>query len=438
MKLRALRRQWDRFGRSDPLWAVLSLPEKRHGRWDEAEFFATGVREIGDVLEHARGLGFTLRRQRALDFGCGVGRLTQAIAPHFERTDGVDIAASMIALAERYNRHRGRCAYHLNERPDLGLFPDAAFTFAYSTLVLQHIPAELAKRYIGELLRVLAPGGLLVFHLPSEPFPEAERGAARHSRASGPLAPDGFVAELGGVAAAVVEAPAGAEAVLKLRVANRSSRVWPALAGASGRHRVAVGGRFLTPAGDVVDVAESRCVLPHDLPPAAAAEVFLRARLPPWAGEYVFEVDLLQEDVAWFHERSGRPPLRLACRAGAVAGGPAGPPRLRPRPPLAEPGAFQRRHPRLHFVLARLLRLPAVRNAARRAARAAAWLARSWWSRLCGAVARRLDPPMVMNGIPRREVLGLIEQHGGRLLEAEASELTFAGWQAYRYWVTRD
>src|SRR5262245_46241457 len=167
MRLRALRRHWDRLGRQDPLWAVLTDPEKRHGGWDVDQFFRAGADELSAILEHAAQLGLDVPRRRALDFGCGVGRVTRAMAGAFERSDGVDISASMLRIARRHNRDPSRCVYHLNVARDLSIFPDASFTFVFSTLVLQHIAPHDSKRYIRELLRVVAPGGLLVFQVPS-------------------------------------------------------------------------------------------------------------------------------------------------------------------------------------------------------------------------------------------------------------------------------
>ena len=167
MRLRALRRHWDRLAQQDPLWAVLTDPGKRDGGWDVDQFFRAGTEELSAVLQRAARLGIAVSRRRALDFGCGVGRVTQAMAGSFERCDGVDISASMLQLARRHNRDPARCSYHLNVADDLRLFPDAAFTFVFSTLVLQHIAPAYTSGYIKELLRVLAPGGLLVFQLPS-------------------------------------------------------------------------------------------------------------------------------------------------------------------------------------------------------------------------------------------------------------------------------
>src|SRR5438105_11020119 len=152
MTLEQLQRHWNAFGVSDPFWAILSDPAKRHGGWDTSEFFQTGADWIANVIRYVDSLGVQLGRRRALDFGCGAGRLTQALCDHFDRCDGIDIAASMLELAEQFNRHGERCQYHLNSANDLRLFPDGSFDFVYSLIVLQHMEPQYSKRYIGEFL----------------------------------------------------------------------------------------------------------------------------------------------------------------------------------------------------------------------------------------------------------------------------------------------
>jgi SAM-dependent methyltransferase len=175
MDIRALQRNWDALGRADPLWAIRFDPSKKGNRWDVEEFFRTGEGEVAALLaslrqlSDRRGVATPARTGRALDFGCGVGRLTQALAGHFDQVDGVDIAPSMIELAERYNRHGPRCRYHLNERDDLQTFGAGSFDLVYSTLVLQHVEGRYVRRYLAEFLRVLRPGGVAVFDLPSHP-----------------------------------------------------------------------------------------------------------------------------------------------------------------------------------------------------------------------------------------------------------------------------
>jgi ubiquinone/menaquinone biosynthesis C-methylase UbiE len=168
--LEELRRDWDELGSTDPLWAVLSHQGKRNNQWNTAEFFELGVKEIGAVIEYVRTQGFNLSTRRALDFGCGVGRLTQALADYFEEVYGVDIAATMLEAAGKFNRHGAQCKFVSNTTGDLSVFPDRHFDFIYSNLVLHHMDPRYAKRYIEEFARVLATDGVLVFQIMGERF----------------------------------------------------------------------------------------------------------------------------------------------------------------------------------------------------------------------------------------------------------------------------
>ena len=76
MDLEQLQANWDTFGRGDPLWAVLTDPTKKGNRWEVEEFFRTGEIEAAEVVSDARALGVPRRFGAALDFGCGVGRIT--------------------------------------------------------------------------------------------------------------------------------------------------------------------------------------------------------------------------------------------------------------------------------------------------------------------------------------------------------------------------
>ncbi len=154
--------------REDPLWAVLSAPDKRGGRWELEEFLETGRETVDTVLDqlHDLGLDPAAAPDVALDFGTGVGRLAQALARHFGEVHGVDIAESMVAEADRINRFPDRVHYHHNREPDLALFPDGSFGLVLSHLVLQHMPVPAAERYLAEFARVLAPGGVLVVQIP--------------------------------------------------------------------------------------------------------------------------------------------------------------------------------------------------------------------------------------------------------------------------------
>jgi len=170
VNLNDLQTTWDAQGRVDPLWAILSESDKRGRRWDAAEFFATGVREVEKLMSDLRGLrGGEVGSRAALDFGCGVGRLTQPLAEHFAEVVGVDLSPSMINLAQQYNGHPNRCSYWVNACADLARFADGAFDLVLSYLTLQHMPPRYTKQYIREFMRVVSRGGIVCFQLPAAP-----------------------------------------------------------------------------------------------------------------------------------------------------------------------------------------------------------------------------------------------------------------------------
>jgi SAM-dependent methyltransferase len=186
--LKHVQKTYEELGESDPLYAVLSFREARGNRWDPEAFFERGRTEIRDALDRVESLGIEVRRERAMDFGCGVGRLTQALCEHFEQALGVDISASMVAAAKEYNRHGDRCSYRVNTSDDLAILDDAGFDFVYSNIALQHSPPEASSRYIAEFFRVLRPGGVAVFQIPSGPRHDPGSLGARWYRIKrGPL-----------------------------------------------------------------------------------------------------------------------------------------------------------------------------------------------------------------------------------------------------------
>jgi len=167
--LKELQRNWDGLAQADPLWAICTDPEKRNSRWTREEFFATGRKEIEAVLGYAARIGIHMDKTApAFDFGCGVGRLTRALAQYFPECVGVDISPAMITLARDLNRDLPNCRFLLNEDVQLKSLPDNYFSFVYTSLVLQHIARPCSHEYIAELIRILKAGGVLIFQVPEK------------------------------------------------------------------------------------------------------------------------------------------------------------------------------------------------------------------------------------------------------------------------------
>jgi SAM-dependent methyltransferase len=164
MDIEELQQHWEAFAQANPMWAVLTSTRE----WDERAFFETGVQEIDAIMQHIAALSIQIAHDRALDFGCGLGRLSQALARHFEHVDGIDIAPSMIEQARKFNQFGDRVEYRVNSVDNLRVFEDSRFNFIYSNITLQHMSPRYSKNYILEFLRVLKPGGLCVFQVPSE------------------------------------------------------------------------------------------------------------------------------------------------------------------------------------------------------------------------------------------------------------------------------
>src|SRR5262245_19348484 len=105
--------EWERLGRRNALGAILTR-DGRVANWDEAEFLATGRADAARFLTDLSAIAPSAARTRALDFGCGVGRITRALAEYFDEVVGVDVASSMIERARALNADRPRCRFVLN------------------------------------------------------------------------------------------------------------------------------------------------------------------------------------------------------------------------------------------------------------------------------------------------------------------------------------
>jgi SAM-dependent methyltransferase len=373
-----LQTNWDQLGRTDPFWAILSVPEKIHGGWDPKHFFSTGVDEISGVLQYLKTVGAEPVPGNALDFGCGVGRLTQAMCQHFDHCCGIDIAPSMIDLATRYNRFGARCRYHLNCNDTLADFADNSWQFVYSNLVLQHMKPEYSKKYVREFLRVLSPDGVLLFQLPAEPkvAPAPESGKGRLSAA-------GFSASIA-PRISMLTAAASSAVELVLDVQNTSSQTWSA----APEHVIALGNHWRNRAGELLVLDDGRAPLPVSLEPGGKIEMRLQIRTPPEPGDYILELDMVQEFVAWFADK-GSAVHRMQARIHA---------RNRARNPAVNPD------------------VP---------------------TSATSIASKEADPVIEMYGVPKQQILEIIAAGGGTVVDLQQDLNAGAEWTSYRYCVRK-
>jgi SAM-dependent methyltransferase len=176
---------WRELGASQPYWGVLSHPDFRSENITPERveaFYASGAFHIDPIVESLSRLTGAAPSGRALDFGCGVGRLAEAMTTHASQVVGLDISPGMLALA------RAR----VSKVTYVDALPDGPFDWINSFIVFQHIPPARGVAILEDLLARLAPGGAVSLHLtiwrnkdkewPREPAQPAPSGLGRFFR----------------------------------------------------------------------------------------------------------------------------------------------------------------------------------------------------------------------------------------------------------------
>lgn len=131
--------------------------------WNDEDFLASGEHDVArEVDPFLHLLPRPATEATALDVGCGVGRLSRALATRFSRVEGIDIAPPMIDEARRFAPPvPANVRYQVCAGDGSIPLPDGSVDLALSYLVFQHLPtAGLVGAYVRELGRVLRPGGV--------------------------------------------------------------------------------------------------------------------------------------------------------------------------------------------------------------------------------------------------------------------------------------
>ena len=382
---------WDRYAASDPLWAVLSFPDKSGGRWTVHEFMKTGEREIALLFHRFAELGLAAPRGRGLDFGCGVGRLTQAMARRMTRVVGADISPVMIDLARRLNQYPERAEYICTVDTGLETLPSRSFQCIYSNIVLQHVVPEMSVQYLHEFFRLLEPGGLVVFQLPSH-----QQSAIDTEITAMP--DEAYRASIELAAPVPASVAAASEFALTFNVRNTSGHEWrqPQVG------PLALGNHWLDEPGELMlKQDDGRAPLLQIVPPGLEWPVLITMRAPAETGRYVLEIDLVHEGISWYGHK-GSATLRLSIdvtSASTSAGTPA--------------AAMMKEYPVPPYPEA-IVPKPAP-----------------------SAPAPPPQGNFPMHGVPRGQVMEIIRQHGGRLVYLEEDRRAGPEWVSYRYFVSQ-
>lgn len=169
MSFKTTSKNWEGLAQKDALWAICTNPNKRKGKWDEEEFFKMGELEIDKIISYLKEKTYLGDKSaKALDFGCGVGRISRALSKHFDVVSGVDVSETMINKARIANQDFPQLSFFHNPHPDLRIFNDNEFDLVYTSIVLQHISYPESLEYIKDFKRIIRKDGLAVFQFPTE------------------------------------------------------------------------------------------------------------------------------------------------------------------------------------------------------------------------------------------------------------------------------
>ncbi len=167
---------WDERARENAFYFVDNQLDYRNS--DPEAFWTGGEEELRLILGRVEleiGSGETV-----LDIGCGVGRMTRALAARAGRVLAIDVSGEMLARAREQNPHLTSADWLHGDGRSLRPVEDAAVDGCFSWVVFQHIPdEETTFDYIREIGRVLKPGGWAVFQVSTTPTVHRERPGLR-------------------------------------------------------------------------------------------------------------------------------------------------------------------------------------------------------------------------------------------------------------------
>jgi SAM-dependent methyltransferase len=168
MRRPASNAEWLHWGRHDPMYGVLTLPDRQRGGsqpWQLAQVREQGAAYFGPVMDAL--IGFGVLSEHAVEIGCGCGRITAQLVEHFGHVTALDVSPDQLALARiMLGDAADRASLHVVTEPHIPL-DDGTADLVYSVEVLQHLDSfgDIVA-YLREAHRALRPGGVLAVHVP--------------------------------------------------------------------------------------------------------------------------------------------------------------------------------------------------------------------------------------------------------------------------------
>lgn len=161
-------RDWEKYGKNDPYFSVLTDDKFRKSNLSDEhikDFFKSGQDYVHNILDKIKvniDPDFTIKK--ALDFGCGVGRLIIPLADVANEVTGVDVSDSMLKEAKKNCEEREISnVVFVNTNDSLSSLK-GKYNFIHSVIVFQHIPVKRGEQIFENLIAHLENEGICVVH----------------------------------------------------------------------------------------------------------------------------------------------------------------------------------------------------------------------------------------------------------------------------------
>lgn len=171
-------KEWEKFGRRDPYYGVITHDRFRKSKLDDkslVEFFKSGQDHVEYVLDTIRVHvqdGFS--PSRVLDFGCGVGRCAIPLTRISKFVVGVDISDSMLEEARKNCSELSISNLQLTKSDDNLSQVAGNFDLIHSSFVFQNIPRKRGEKIFKRLVELLSDNGIgviqFLFHRDVSPI----------------------------------------------------------------------------------------------------------------------------------------------------------------------------------------------------------------------------------------------------------------------------
>lgn len=166
MDERESERFWDEKARENALFYVDTNVD--YDSPDTEQFWENGENALTLMLD---SVGMTIGADETVaDVGCGVGRMSRALARRARKVYGVDVSSEMLALAREHNAAIENVEWLHGDGRTLSVLGDASVDGCFSHVVFQHVPdPQITLDYVRDMGRVLKPGGWALFQVSMDP-----------------------------------------------------------------------------------------------------------------------------------------------------------------------------------------------------------------------------------------------------------------------------